>query len=83
MLIWLNNGLRGRRRMTKQVRCKTEGNQVMGKETIIFFENLGFGWVFDHAHLNPMDLESLSDETVMNSSLMKIIENLLSDNQQF
>lgn len=55
----------------------------MGKETIIFFENLGFGWVFDHANLNQMDLESLSDETVINNSLMKIIENILSDNQQF
>ena len=83
MLVSLKNGLRGRCRMTKQRRCKTEGNRVMGKETIIFFENLGFGWVFDHANLNQMDLESLSDETVINSSLMKIIENILSGNQQF
>ena len=69
--------------MTKQGRGKTEDNRVMGKETIIFFENLGFGWVFDHANLNQMDLECLSDETIMNTSLMKIIENILSDNQQF
>ena len=55
----------------------------MGKETIIFFENLGFGWVFDHADLTQMDLDCLSDETLINNSLMKIIENILSDNQQF
>lgn len=83
MLVSLKNGLRGRCRMTKQRRCKTEGNRVMGKETIIFFENLGFGWVFDHTNLNQMDLENLSDETVINNSLMRIIENILSDNQQF
>jgi hypothetical protein len=69
--------------MTKQRRCKTEGDRVMGKETIIFFENLGFGWVFDPTNLTQMDFESFSEETVINSSLMKIIENILSDNQRF
>jgi hypothetical protein len=53
----------------------------MGKETIIFFENLGFGWVFDHTNLAQMSLDNLSDEIVINNSLMKIIENILSDNQ--
>ena len=83
MLASLKNGLMGRRSMSKQHRCKTEDNRVMGKETIIFFENLGFGWVFDHANLTQMDLERFSDEIVINNSLMKIIENILSDNQQY
>ena len=55
----------------------------MGKETIIFFENLGFGWVFDHTNLAQMDLCDLGDEIVVNNSLMKIIENILSDNQRY
>ena len=83
MLVLLKFGLMGRCRMIKQGRDKTEDNRVMGKETIIFFENLGFGWVFDHANLNQMDLECFSDGTIINTSLMKIIENILSDNQQF
>ncbi len=55
----------------------------MGKETIIFFENLGFGWVFDHTNLAQMDLGDFGDEIVVNSSLMKIIENILLDNQRY
>ena len=69
--------------MRKQRSCKTEGNRVMGKETIIFFENLGFGWVFDHTNLAQMNLGDLSDEIVVNNSLMKIIENILLDNQRY
>ena len=83
MLVSLKNFSMGKCRMSKQRRCKTEDNREMGKETIIFFENLGFGWVFDHANLTQMDLESFSDEIVLNNSLMKIIENILSDNQQY
>lgn len=67
--------------MRKPGRCKTEDNWVMGKETIIYFENLGFGWVFDHTNLAQMNLGNISDEFVINNSLMKIIENILSDNQ--
>ena len=52
----------------------------MGKETIIFFENLGFGWVFDHTNLVQMNLGDLNDDLVVNDSLMKIIENILLDN---
>jgi hypothetical protein len=55
----------------------------MGKETIIFFENLGFGWVLDDVDLEQMNLGTCHDEIVVNNSLMKIIENLLSDNQRF
>ncbi len=55
----------------------------MGKETIIFFENLGFGWVFDHTNLAQMNLGEFSDEIFVNNSLMKIIENILSDHQRY
>jgi hypothetical protein len=55
----------------------------MGKETIIFFENLGFGWVFDHTNLAQMDLGDLNDDNVVNDSLMRIIENILLDNQRY
>ena len=66
--------------MRKQCSFITEGNRVMGKETIIFFENLGFGWVFDHTNLVQMNLGDLNDDLVVNDSLMKIIENILLDN---
>lgn len=69
--------------MRTQCSCKTEGNRVMGKETIIFFENLGFGWVFDHTNLAQMDLGDLNDDNVVNDSLMRIIENILLDNQRY
>lgn len=69
--------------MRKTCSCQTEDNRIMGKETIIFFENLGFGWVFDHTNLAQMNLGDLSDEIVVNNSLMKMIENILSDNQRY
>jgi len=69
--------------MIKPGRCKTEDNWVMGKETIIFFENLGFGWVFDQTNLAQMKMGNFSDEIVINNSLMKIIENILSDNRRY
>ena len=52
----------------------------MGKETIIFFDRLGFGWVFDNMRLKEMDMCSLGHETLTNKSLIKIIENILSEN---
>ena len=69
--------------MSKQRRLKTKDNRMMEKETIIFFENLGFGWVLDNIKLAQMDLSNFSEEIVINNSLMKIIENLLSDNQRY
>jgi hypothetical protein len=69
--------------MGKQFSCQTEDERVMGKETIIFFENLGFGWVFDRVNLAQMNLGDLGDEIVVNDSLMKMIEHILSDNQRF
>ena len=69
--------------MRKQCSFITEGNRVMGKETIIFFENLGFGWVFDHTNLVQLNLDDLKDDMVVNDSLMKIIENILLDNIRY
>lgn len=69
--------------MSKQRRLKTKDNRMMEKETIIFFENLGFGWVLDNIKLAQMDLSNFSEEIVINNSLMKIIENILLDNQRY
>ena len=69
--------------MKKQGRLKTEDDREMGKETIIFFENLGFGWVLDDVDLDQMSFVNFHDEIIVNNSLMKIIENLLSDNQRY
>ena len=52
----------------------------LGKETIIFFDRLGFGWVFDNMRLKEMDMCSFGPETLTNKSLIKIIENILSEN---
>jgi len=49
----------------------------MGKETIIFFDKLGFGWVLDSGMLREMKLNNLKDDCGINKSLIKIIENLL------
>lgn len=69
--------------MSKQRRLKTKDDRMMVKETIIFFENLGFGWVLDNIKLAQMDLSNFSEEIVINNSLMKIIENILLDNQRY
>ncbi len=49
----------------------------MSKETIIFFDKLGFGWVLDEITAKEMKLSYLDDENTVNKSLIKIIENLL------
>jgi hypothetical protein len=69
--------------MIKQGRLKTEGNGVMGKETILYFETLGFGWVLDNMKLAQMNLNNFSDDVIVNDSLMKIIENILADNRRY
>jgi hypothetical protein len=55
----------------------------MGRETIIYFETLGFGWVLDNVKLAQMNLGNFDNEISINNSLIKIIENILSDNQRF
>jgi hypothetical protein len=55
----------------------TEANWEMEKETIIFFDKLGFGWVLDKITAKELKLKHFKDEQLFNKSLMKIIENLL------
>ena len=49
----------------------------MEKETIIFFDKLGFGWVLDKITAKEMRLNYLTEEITVNKSLIEIIENLL------
>jgi len=49
----------------------------MDKETIIFFDKLGFGWVLDNEMTEEMKLCQLKEGSTVNKSLIKIIENLL------
>jgi hypothetical protein len=49
----------------------------MEKETIIFFDKLGFGWVLDNVMVKDMELCHLKDGSPVNKSLIKIIENIL------
>ena len=49
----------------------------MRKETIIFFDKLGFGWVLDNITAKEMKLNYFKEENTVNKSLIKIIENLL------
>jgi hypothetical protein len=48
----------------------------MEKETIIFFDKLGFGWVLDHVMVKEMQLDHFRDDCTYNKSLIKILENL-------
>jgi hypothetical protein len=54
----------------------------MGKETIIFFERLGFGWVIDHMMQQEIKLTNFNDNCITDTSLIKIIENILTENLQ-
>ena len=49
------------------------------KETIIFFEQLGFGWVIDHMMLLEIKRINFRDDCITDSSLIKIIENILTE----
>ena len=55
----------------------TEADWAMSKETIIFFDKLGFGWVLDNITTKEMKLNLLKEEDTVHKSLIKIIENLL------
>ena len=54
-----------------------KANWKMDKETIIFFDKLGFGWVLDNVMVKEMKLCQLKEGSPFNKSLIKIIENLL------
>jgi hypothetical protein len=51
----------------------------MGKEAIIFFDKLGFGWVVGNSVLKDMKAGILQDEELSSRSLIKIIENILAE----
>ena len=55
----------------------TEVNWEMEKETIIFFDKLGFGWVLDNVMAKEMKICQYKEGNAVNQSLIKIIENLL------
>ena len=53
-----------------------EANWEMEKETIIFFDKLGFGWVLDNVMVKEMNLNPFREDWAYNRSLIKILENL-------
>ena len=55
----------------------TESDWEMSKETIIFFDKLGFGWVLDKMTAKELKINRLKDDNMFNKSLIKMIENLL------
>ena len=62
----------------KEKRVISEANWEMEKETIIFFDKLGFGWVLDRGMVQGMKLNPFRDDGAYNSqSLIKMLENLL------
>jgi hypothetical protein len=55
----------------------TKDYRNMSRETIIFFDNLGFGWVLDPVTMRDLKINQRETEVAANRSLIKIIENLL------
>ena len=55
----------------------SEANRDMEKETIIFFDKLGFGWVLDNVMVKGLKLNYSKEDVIYNQSLIKILENLL------
>jgi hypothetical protein len=53
------------------------------KETIIYFEQLGFGWVLDYMILRELKLCKISNEPIADTSLIKMLENMLIENNNF
>jgi len=54
----------------------TEADWEMERETIIFFDKLGFGWVIDNVMIEEMKLHHFKEDCTVNRSLFKILENL-------
>ena len=54
----------------------TEANRAIEKETIIFFDKLGFGWVLDNTMVKEMKLNHFKEDCTVNKSLINILENL-------
>ena len=54
----------------------TEADWEMERETIIFFDKLGFGWVLDNMMVKEMKLNHYKDDCTASKSLIQILENL-------
>lgn len=54
----------------------TEPIWEMEKETIVFFDKLGFGWVIDNMTAKEMKLVHYREDYSVNKSLIKILENI-------
>lgn len=55
----------------------TEPIWEMKKETIVFFDKLGFGWVIDNMTAKEMKLVHYREDFSVNESLIKILENII------
>ena len=62
--------------MERKLILLTEINWDRERETIIFFDSLGFGWVLDNMMVKEMKLNQIGDDCIVNKSLFKILENL-------
>jgi hypothetical protein len=54
----------------------TEPIWEMEKETIVFFDKLGFGWVIDNKTAKEMKLFHYREDYCVNKSLIQILENI-------
>ena len=54
----------------------TEPSWEMEKDTIIFFDKLGFGWVIDNMTVKQMKLTHFREDYSVDKSLIKILENI-------
>ena len=57
----------------------SEADRKMEKETIIFFDKLGFGWVVDNMMVKEMKLNHFKENYTINNSLMRILENIFNN----
>ena len=57
----------------------SETDRKMEKETIIFFDKLGFGWVIDNIMIKEMKLNHFKENYTVNNSLMRILENIFNN----
>ena len=57
----------------------SEADRKMEKETIIFFDKLGFGWVIDNIMIKEMKLNHFKENYTANNSLMRILENIFNN----
>lgn len=67
------------RRLCRQRSIPGGSVRYMGREAIVFFDKLGFGWVVDRTVLKDVKLSILIEEDLPSRSLIQMIENILSE----